>query len=364
VRSVVPAPLLEAADVDRDAFRLAFDSAGNPVDPCLLLAAPSTGRNSTGPSRMGADDDGLDFPALELLAGRMQASHRVVVLVTRDGDPPVPALLLDAADVILAPGGIAVTGAVEAADPLAAARDLAARIEASAHASVALAWLLRAGVQLSVPAAVAAESSVYSTLQRGPVFMDWLASRGTPRDPGPSERVRVRRDGDELRITLARPGRRNAVDAAMRDALRDALEIARWDPALQVTLDGDGPGYCAGGDLDEFGSTPDPATAHLLRVAASVGLLVHELRDRVTVRVHGDCVGAGIEVPAFARWIVAAPGSRFRLPEVAMGLVPGAGGTVSVPRRIGRSRAAWLALTGETIDAGTALRWGLIDEIE
>jgi enoyl-CoA hydratase/carnithine racemase len=49
------------------------------------------------------------------------------------------------------------------------------------------------------------------------------------------------------------------------------------------------------------------------------------------------------------------------LPEVGMGLIPGAGGTVSIPRRIGRHRTAWLALTGNTIDAGTALAWGLAD---
>ncbi len=349
MRPVEPTPLLAPAEADRAAFQLDFDRAGNPVAPCLLLAARPTS---------------LDAAGTELLAERMRASHRIVVLVARAGESPALAPLVDAADVILAAEGTAVTGAVAVADPLAAARDLAARVEASPQASVALAWLLRAGVQLPVPAAVAAESSVYSTLQTGPVFRDWLTARGAPRDPGPSGRTRVRRVGDELRITLARPGRRNAVDAAMRDSLRDALEIARWDPTLRVTLDGEGPGYSAGGDLDEFGSAPDPATAHLLRVATSVGLLVHELRDRVTVRVHGDCIGAGIEVPAFAGRIVAAPGTRFRLPEVAMGLVPGAGGTVSIPRRVGRSRAAWLALTGEPIDAGTALRWGLIDAIE
>jgi enoyl-CoA hydratase/carnithine racemase len=54
----------------------------------------------------------------------------------------------------------------------------------------------------------------------------------------------------------------------------------------------------------------------------------------------------------------------FQLPEVSMGLVPGAGGTVSVPRRIGRQRAAWMALTGARVDAPTALTWGLIDAIE
>lgn len=349
MRSAEPASPLAAADAGRAAFRLELDGTGNPIDPCLLLAAPSIG---------------LDAADTRLLAERMRASQRIVVLTVRPGDPPLPAPLLEAADVILAPEGTAVPGAVAVADPLAAASDLAARAAASPHASLALAWLLRAGLQVPVPAAVAAESSVYSTLQTGPVFRRWLAARGAPRDPGPGERVRVRRDGDALQVTLARPGRRNAVDAAMRDALRDALEIARWDPALRVTMDGEGPGYCAGGDLDEFGSAPDPATAHLLRVTTSVGLLVHELRDRLTVRVHGDCVGAGIEVPAFAGRIVAAPGTRFRLPEVAMGLVPGAGGTVSIPRRIGRSLTAWLALSGEPVDAVTALRWGLIDAIE
>jgi enoyl-CoA hydratase/carnithine racemase len=53
----------------------------------------------------------------------------------------------------------------------------------------------------------------------------------------------------------------------------------------------------------------------------------------------------------------------FELPEVGMGLVPGAGGTVSLPRRIGRQRTAWLALSGARLDADTALAWGLVDEI-
>lgn len=70
-----------------------------------------------------------------------------------------------------------------------------------------------------------------------------------------------------------------------------------------------------------------------------------------------------MELAAFAGRVTAAPDARFCLPEVSMGLVPGAGGTVSVPRRIGRRRAALLALTGQTLDAPTALDWGLIDEI-
>jgi enoyl-CoA hydratase/carnithine racemase len=75
-------------------------------------------------------------------------------------------------------------------------------------------------------------------------------------------------------------------------------------------------------------------------------------------------VGAGVEMAAFAGRLVAAPEVFFHLPEVEMGLVPGAGGTVSVPRRIGRWRAAWMTLTGARVDAATALEWGLVDEID
>jgi enoyl-CoA hydratase/carnithine racemase len=74
-------------------------------------------------------------------------------------------------------------------------------------------------------------------------------------------------------------------------------------------------------------------------------------------------MGAGIEVPALAGHVVADPAAVISLPELALGLVPGAGGTASIPRRIGRQRTAALALSGTRIDAATALSWGLVDEI-
>jgi enoyl-CoA hydratase/carnithine racemase len=128
-------------------------------------------------------------------------------------------------------------------------------------------------------------------------------------------------------------------------------------------LRGAGPSFCSGGDLDEFGTAPDVSTAHLIRTSRSAGHRIDQLRDRITAEVHGACIGAGMELPGFAGRVIAAPDARFALPELAMGLIPGAGGTVSLPRRIGRWRTAWLALSGAQIDAGTALRWGLIDEI-
>jgi enoyl-CoA hydratase/carnithine racemase len=144
----------------------------------------------------------------------------------------------------------------------------------------------------------------------------------------------------------------------------EALQIAELDDTVdRVVLDGAGPSFCAGGDLDEFGTTPDLVTAHLVRTRGGAAGPLHRLGEHVEVRVHGACVGAGIELPALAGRILAHPDTTFRLPEVGMGLIPGAGGTVSIPRRIGRWRTLHLALTGAALDARTALEWGLIDQV-
>ena len=149
----------------------------------------------------------------------------------------------------------------------------------------------------------------------------------------------------------------------MRDELYAAFTVAASDPDLRVVLRGEGPSFCAGGDLDEFGSRPDPATAHVIRLQRSVGRLIATMADRVEAVLHGACVGSGIELPAFAGRVVARPDTRIGLPELELGLVPGAGGTVSVTRRIGRHRTAYLALSGDVIDAVTALDWGLVDAV-
>jgi hypothetical protein len=275
---------------------------------------------------------------------------------------PVPSRVANAVDLVLAPyAGDRHT--VFAADPVAELAAIEDAVAASPRAALTLAWLLRAD-GLGVPGALAAESTAYSMLQAGPDFAAWLRRRGPARPPDGTERVQVRRVADVLSVVLARPARRNAVDTAMRTALLDALSVARYDPDLRVEISALGPDFCAGGDLDEFGSAPDPATAHLVRVVAGVGQLVHEIRDRVTVRVHGACVGAGVELPCFAGRLVAARDTSFSLPEVGMGLVPGAGGTVSIPRRVGRWRTLWLALRGTRINAETALAWGLVDAVE
>jgi enoyl-CoA hydratase/carnithine racemase len=116
-----------------------------------------------------------------------------------------------------------------------------------------------------------------------------------------------------------------------------------------------------------FDATPDPVTAHFVRTRGGAALALHRLStrlpDRLEARLHGACTGPGVELPAFAGRVVADPGTTFQLPEVGMGLIPGAGGTVGIPRRIGRWRTLHLALSGQVLDASTAWAWGLVDEI-
>ena len=242
---------------------------------------------------------------------------------------------------------------------------LAAVVASVPRAAVVLGQVLRATETLPVAAALDVESFAYSMLLGGPEFRTWFDERGERSLPGlVAEPVLVRRDGSRLMITLNRPERRNAYGRQLRDALADALRIALLDPEVErVVLDGAGPCFCAGGDLAEFGTTPDLATAHFVRTQGGAGLLLSALKDRVEVHLHGPCVGAGVELPAFAGAVIAAAGTTFRLPEVGMGLIPGAGGTVSIPRRIGRWRTLYLALTGRPLDAETALGWGLVDAV-
>jgi len=240
-------------------------------------------------------------------------------------------------------------------------------VGSSPSASVSLAQLLRVSEWASAANAVVAESCVYSLLQSGTEYRNWLEGREdrTPRERPDKAVVRVSRDDNDLRITLDRPEVRNAYGTRMRDELVEALQLVDADATIErAVVNGSGTVFCSGGDLDEFGTSPGPVPAHIVRTTRNAGLVLTRIADRVTFSVHGACVGAGVELPAFANNVVAHPATTFRLPEIAMGLVPGAGGTSSIPRRIGRHRTLFFALCGEPIDVSTALRWGLIDRIE
>ena len=270
-------------------------------------------------------------------------------------------------------GDVAITDrASPAQPPWVAVRDcataldvLTASVARSPVAALTLVQLLRAGGPgLSLEQGLLAESLAYSTLQSGAEFAAWAARRPTPlpqttgQDGDP---LLVERDGDTLRIALNRPHVHNAYNTSMRDALAVALAVPLLDTAVEVRLEGTGPSFCSGGDLTEFNTFDDPASANLVRIERNPGRLLGVLSSRVTAVVHGYCVGSGIELAAFASKVLARGEVTIWLPELAMGLLPGAGGTVSLPRRIGVGRTAWLALSGSRIDTATAISWGLLD---
>ena len=248
--------------------------------------------------------------------------------------------------------------------------DLACVVEACRSnplAALSLVQVLRRTLRASVEDGLWAESLAYSTLQSGPEFARWLAGRGPdgPPSAAPEDVLRCERRDGRLELVLTRPEKRNAFGVRLRDRLAESFEVALADEGVrEIVWRAEGQAFCAGGDLDEFGSLPDPATAHGVRSTRNVARLVSALAPRLRVEVQGACVGAGVELPAFAARVTARRDAFFALPEVAMGLIPGAGGTVSLPRRIGRQRTAWMALTGVSVDAPTAHAWGLVDELK
>ena len=256
------------------------------------------------------------------------------------------------------------------ADVVVANKEQAESIESAISnnplASAVLVQLLRYNEGIGVPQRLVAESLAYSTLQHGSEFQRWIGTRKqhkpSPLNDDPA--VTVERVEDELFLTLNRPEKRNAYNAEMRDALCDGLSLLSFDPGIRkATLRGAGSCFSAGGDLDEFGEATDAGLAHVSRVARSAGNLMASVHERIEVHVHGACIGAGIELPAFAQHVLARRDAFFQLPEVSMGLIPGAGGTASILPRIGRHRMAAWALTGTRVDAETALSWGLVDEL-
>ncbi len=239
---------------------------------------------------------------------------------------------------------------------------LTTTVAAHPIAATSLVVLLRSIASLPIEAGLAAESAVYSTLQAGAEYRAWRNDRTPVRGADVGSTVLVDRVGDTLRVSLDRPGRHNAISRQLRDDLCAALAPALVDPSITaIEFDGRGPSFSSGGDLDEFGLRSDPAAGHRARLAQSPARILSRLAERTTVTIHGSTLGGGIELAAFCGRVLGRDDTRIGLPEVRLGLVPGAGGTVSLTRRVGRQRVAALALGTDTIDLATALRWGLVD---
>jgi hypothetical protein len=232
--------------------------------------------------------------------------------------------------------------------------------------SMVLIQLLRATEKLSMPNALTVESFAFSTVQKGIEFKKWLPKKNKVKLPqSKSPDLHIISESNNLSIILNRADTNNAITTKMRDELNEILDMAIIDKNIsKISLSSNGKIFSAGGAVEEFGLVSDPASAHWIRSVGLPAKKLIQLQDKLCVTIRGGAVGAGIEMAAFSKKIVASQNSWFQLPELKYGLIPGAGGTVSIPRRIGRQNTAYMAITTRKVSAKKALEWGLIDAIK
>lgn len=180
----------------------------------------------------------------------------------------------------------------------------------------------------------------------------------------PFATLRYARRGAVAVLTLDRPERLNAYSLRMRDELFEVLGAAHDDPEVRVLLlHGSGSAFCTGGDLTEFGQSPSPLVARRVRWRRDVWGRLLGLRAATVAAVHGWTVGGGMEMAMLCDLVIAANDTRLALPETGLGMIPGVGGTQTLPRRAGMGRALELVLTGRTLDAREALAMGIVNAV-
>jgi enoyl-CoA hydratase len=164
--------------------------------------------------------------------------------------------------------------------------------------------------------------------------------------------------GSWARLTLNRPAQKNALNTALLAALADALATCAADPALRaVVVTGADGHFAAGADITEIETktaaeaAQDPRKAHWAAIRAFPKPLI--------AAVDGFALGGGFELALMADLLILGPTARVGLPETTLGLIPGAGGGQRLMALAGRARATRMILTGEVIDAATALDWGI-----
>ena len=176
-----------------------------------------------------------------------------------------------------------------------------------------------------------------------------------PQEATPATVVACQREGDILVVTIDNPPV-NALSAVVRRGLQEAAAQVAADPSVAaVLLVGAGRNFIAGADIREFGQTPQPPAL------PDVCLAIESLDRPVVAAIAGAALGGGLEVALAAHYRIALEGASLGLPEVLLGLMPGAGGTQRTPRLVGAKATLDLALGGKPLDAAAALALGLVD---
>lgn len=171
---------------------------------------------------------------------------------------------------------------------------------------------------------------------------------------------------DVLRVTLNRPAAANALNTQMGLDLLDVFGALAADPdhCRAVVLTGAGEkAFCAGGDLKERRGMTDAAWQAQHLVFERMARAIVEAPMPVVAAVNGSAYGGGCEIALCCDFIYAAAGIRFALPEVTLGIMPGAGGTQNLPRAVGERRAKELLLSGLPWTAEDAAAWGMVNRV-
>ncbi len=178
-----------------------------------------------------------------------------------------------------------------------------------------------------------------------------------------SENVLLLHDDGVARITLNRPEKRNALSLELMSELIALLRAVASEPSTRVVvIEGAGPAFSAGHDLSEMIGREPSFYRELFEACTVLMETIHEIPQPVIAKVHGIATAAGCQLVAACDLALAAEGTRFATPGVKIGLFCSTP-MVPVSRAVGRKRAMELLLTGEPIDARTALDWGLINRV-
>ncbi|MGH3168087.1 MAG: enoyl-CoA hydratase/isomerase family protein [Trebonia sp.] len=177
-------------------------------------------------------------------------------------------------------------------------------------------------------------------------------------EPG---QVRLAIDGHVAIVTLDRPAKLNALTGGMTAQLAAHVAAVNADDTVRaVVLTGTGRAFCAGSDiagLDEY------ATPWEFGLREDYGDLLRGLRKPVIAAVNGHALGGGLELALACDIRVAAENATFAAPEIKLGWIGGSGQSALLAHSVGPSNAAMMLLTGDPVDAATALRWGLVSEV-
>ncbi len=165
-------------------------------------------------------------------------------------------------------------------------------------------------------------------------------------------------------LTLDRPPA-NALARSIIEALAEQLNEIEVDPSIKaVVIHGEGRFFSAGADIKEFTEVSTPEEfSQLAKNGQDVFARIEASEKPIIAAIHGAALGGGLELAMACHMRIAETGTKFGLPELNLGLIPGFAGTQRLPRLVGTPKATEMILTSEPIDAEEALRWGLVNQV-